>query len=455
MTRTTVALPGPLFSELCRWLDSSDEVAGVLTAKVVQDDVGTTLFARSLEAARPESYLSRHREGLELRSTGWLPRVRLARGDRAMALFVHTHPRGRAEFSRRDDAVDDALSEAFIEHTGQDLYGSLVVAGEPEAPTIAGRLRRTDGHGVPVDTVRIAGEGIRLIQTACVDQQPGEAFDRQVRALGSTGQATLGALRIGVVGTGGTGSAVGEQLLRLGVGHLVVIDDDVVTPPTVTRGYGTGIGDVGRPKVDVLVDLAERIGFGARVSAVKGNLRHREVALALRHCDVLFSCVDGHAGRIVLNRWAYYHLAPVVDVGVLVSSTAGVVKSIDARLTWLAPGTACLLCRGRIDPNLAYAEQLDPDERRRLAAQGYAPELAEPEPSVVPYTTLIASWATTELLHRLFGLADVAPTELLLRLTERSVRLNRRAPREGCFCSDREQWGAATAEPYLGLLWRN
>ena len=43
-----------------------------------------------------------------------------------------------------------------------------------------------------------------------------DVFDRQVRAFGADIQELLATLRIGIVGNGGTGSPVAEQLIRLG-----------------------------------------------------------------------------------------------------------------------------------------------------------------------------------------------------------------------------------------------
>jgi molybdopterin/thiamine biosynthesis adenylyltransferase len=452
MKRTALALPEPIWAELTSWLAEPAEVAAVLTARVIDDDAGTTLLGRALHRAPPDAYLEQRDNGLSLRSSGWLPAVRRSRHDDAMALFVHTHPRGRAVFSNYDDTVDAALWPAFVEHSGAPLYGSLVVAGTSEKPTVAGRTRAPYETSHSIDTVRIVGD--RLTIHPLVGDVPHEAaFDRQLRALGDAGQVVLGQLKVGVVGAGGTGSPVTEQLLRLGVGSIVVIDDDTVTPSTVARGYGSGVADIDRPKVEVLQALANRIGLGTVVDAVRGNIRDRRVAHTLRHCDVVFCCADGHAARLVLNRWSYRHLAPVIDVAVLVSSTNGTVTGVDGRITWLAPGTACLLCRGRIDPAMAYAEQLSPEERRRLAEQGYAPNLDEPQPSVVTFTTLIAGFAVTELLNRLFGLADAMPTEILLRINDRKTSLNRRAPRPGCFCSTPSAWGLGLQEPYLDLTW--
>ena len=452
MTNATLAIPEPLWTELSGWLDEDDEVAGILTARLIDDELGTTMLAGRLERAPEDAYVDRQRDGLSLRSVGWVPSVRRAAIEGEMAIFVHTHPGGTAEFSDRDDQVDDDLWPAFMPLTGVALYGAFLLAGLAEAPQLAGRLRRSDGSTQLLTKVRVVGNGLAIHQLG--QTCPVEAIhDRQLRALGHDGQQVLHGLRAGVVGVGGTGSPLAEQLIRLGVGSIVAIDDDEVTPSTVSRGYGSAAKDVGRPKVDVLADHVERIGLGTAVEPVHGNLRDRRVAERLRHCDVVFSCVDGHAARLVLNRWAYWHLAPVVDVAVLITSIGGTIASIDGRVTWLSPGTSCLLCRGRVDPTLAYAEQLDPDERRRLAQQGYAPELEEPQPSVVTYTTLMASIAATELLNRLFGLADTAPTELLVQLHARTTSMNRRRPRGGCFCGRPEAWGKGNAEPYLDLTW--
>ncbi len=451
MTTTTLAFSEPLRAELQSWLDDPNEVAGVLIARLVDDDRGVTLLARRLDRAPADTYLDRRPDRLSLRSTGWVPSVRAAADDGSVALFVHTHPGGPRAFSIHDDTVDDELHQAFMDLTGLPLYGALVLSGGHDRG-LAGRLRRRTGPPLPIDTFRTVGDRL-TIQIAHDDLGSNEIHDRQIRALGTAGQNILNSLRAGVVGAGGTGSPVLEQLTRLGLGHLVIIDDDTVTPSTVARGYGTTTADIGRPKVDVAADHIHRIGLGTTVKPVNGNLRERNVIATLDHCDIVFCCVDGHAPRILLNRWAYWQLAPVIDLAVLASSSHGTIDSIDARVTWLSPGAACLLCRGRIDPRLAHVEQLDPEERRRLAQQGYAPGLDEPEPSIVTYTSLVAAHATTELLNRLFGFATPEPTETLLQLHERAIRHNRRPARPGCFCADPTRWGQGTRDPYLDLTW--
>lgn len=440
------------WNELTKWLDNPLETAGVLTARVLSDDQGMTLLVRDLREASIDSYIERRGDRLSLSSLGWVNAVRGTRDDAAMAIFVHSHPRGPAEFSKADDAVDNELKKTFFEHSGFPMFGSFIIAGNKASPEFAGRLETPSAGEYKVDVVRVIGDGLTILRNENVaDATP--QYDRQVRALGIEGQGNIRNLRVGIVGAGGTGSAIAEQMIRLGVENLVIVDDDVVTPATISRGYGSHREDVGKTKVELLGRLAGEISLDAKVDAVYGNIQTEIVAKRLRHCDVIFCCADGHGARIVLNRMAYAQLSPVIDVAILISSSYAKVTGIDGRVTWLAPGASCLLCRSRIDAMLANAENLDPDERRRLAGQGYVPEIEDPQPSVVAYTTLMASFAVAELLNRMFSFSNVDPTEMIVRLLDRNISANRVPVRVGCFCDDREFYGRGEEEPYLGVTW--
>jgi ThiF family/Prokaryotic homologs of the JAB domain len=282
----TLALTSALWDELRGALDDEHETAGIIAARSVKgpraDDGSTSVvyLGRRLTWAPLDSYLERHSYGLELGSAGWVPAARAALADDSVPVFIHTHPRGRPEFSKRDDGVDARLLAALPAMGGGGTYVALVMAGTSQAPTAAARVYygSADPLPVPVDKIRVAGDAITLItrpgdcdaQTTAGED---ETFDRQIRMFGPAGQRALGALHVAVVGAGGTGSATAEQLTRLGVGALTIIDDDVVTGPTPTRGYGMTVADLGRPKAEVLAEHLRRTGLPARVRAVTAPLQ--------------------------------------------------------------------------------------------------------------------------------------------------------------------------------------
>jgi molybdopterin/thiamine biosynthesis adenylyltransferase len=180
------------------------------------------------------------------------------------------------------------------------------------------------------------------------------------------------------------------------------------------------------------------------------------VARALSSHDLIFGCTDDNAGRLVLSRLATYFLTPVIDIGVLLSSgEGGQLTGIDGRVTILSPGSACLVCRDRVDLARAAAELKTPEERKRLEDEGYAPALGGTEPAVVAFTTMVAAMAVNELLERLIGYGiDARPSEVLLRLHDREISGNCAQPRDSHYCnSSQGKWGAGEEQPFLGQLW--
>lgn len=86
--------------------------------------------------------------------------------------------------------------------------------------------------------------------------------------------------------------------------------------------------------------------------------------------------------------------------------------------------------------------------------QQYVPGLGDPDPSVVAFTTMIASLAVSELLDRLvhYGSTD-PPSEVVLRLHDRKLSLRSGLGQPGHYCVDQGVWGRGDTEPFLGLLW--
>ncbi|ENY82789.1 UBA/THIF-type NAD/FAD binding protein [Sphingopyxis sp. MC1] len=359
--------------------------------------------------------------------------------------------------SKYDRQVDRDISDLFQLRSGSAFYATLIASPQSDGFIFTGEITPEGGQAVPIDRVWSVGERWRLLQNFTRDTTaPATIFDRNVRAFGPDIQHVLGDLRVAIVGAGGTGSAVAEQLVRLGVRHLLLVDSDILSASNVTRVFGSTPREVGQPKVDVLRAHLMRIAPDLICSTIQGMVTVQSVAQALRSSDIVFGCTDDNAGRLVLSRLATFLLTPVIDVGVLLSSdSAGVLIGIDGRVTTLTPGAACLVCRNRVDMARAAAEMRTPEERQRLADEGYAPALGQVEPAVVAFTTAVAAAAVNELLDRLIGYGPPErPNETLLRLHEREISTNSAAPRPRHYCDMAQgKWGAGDEEPFLGQLW--
>jgi hypothetical protein len=260
---------------------------------------------------------------------------------------------------------------------------------------------------------------------------------------------------VAVVGCGGTGSAVAEQLVRLGVRRFRLVDPDRLSASNVTRVYGSKPVDVGRLKVDVLADHLSAIAPDAVIDSMPSSIAIEAVAREVGNVDVIFGCTDDNAGRLVLSRLSTYLVVPVFDCGVLLADRDGQIEGIYGRVTVLHPGVACLVCRRRIDLQRAAAEALTPAERQRREDEGYAPGLPGVEPAVVAYTTLVAATAVGEFLERLVGYGEApAPSEVLLRIHDREMSTNSQAPRSGHYCDPASgKLGRGITTPLLEQAW--
>lgn len=456
----TLVLPDFIADELRSAAHYSVETAGVLLARAVHTPAGDLrLLARELRWVAEDAYLLREAEALTIVSHGYVPALAAAQAGACVPIWLHTHPGegSSPKPSHHDEIVDEQLNDLFRLRSGSPYYGTLVVAHDHGHLRFAGHIESDDGHE---EISRLWVTGRRFGLTPNVMHEPRALpaqFDRNIRAFGGDVQHVLSDLRVAIVGTGGTGSAVAEQLVRLGVRHFQLFDPDTLTASNVTRVYGSFPDNIGRPKVDVVAEHLRRIAPDAEVTTCASMITVEETATALLDADIIFGCTDDNAGRLVLSRAASYLLTPVIDCGVLLSSgCGGRLEGIDARVTVLAPGTACLVCRGRIDLRRAAAEMLTPDEHRRLADEGYAPALTGVEPAVVAYTTQVAAAAVGELLERLIHYGpEPAPSEVLLRLHERELSTNDQQPRDRHYCHPSAgKLGLGLTEPFLEQTWQ-
>jgi molybdopterin/thiamine biosynthesis adenylyltransferase/proteasome lid subunit RPN8/RPN11 len=405
------------------------------------------LICHAVVPVAAEDYLRRERDGLTIQSQALTRISKLARHERLSVVFAHSHPNRFTDFSEQDDREEERLLPFLQARLPGHAHGTLVMTREG----FAGRVYAPER--MPAE-VMVVGARFRLFN-GDVTRPISAAFDRQVRAFGSDIQRILNGLHIGIVGLGGTGSPVAEQLVRLGVGHLTLFDHDCFDSTNINRVYGATLDDVGAPKVLIAKRHLDRIGLPTQIEAIQESITKEAAALRLRGCDVIFGCTDKQIPRAILMQLALKYSLPVLDLGVLIDSKDACIQSIYGRITTLFPGEACLYCRGRISSEIMRLEALPPHERANQIREGYAPELEGPAPAVIAFTTAVASFAVAELLHRLTGFmgGERASSEILINFDQSRIRTNRVEPREACLCADDSQWGRGDEVPFLGLTW--
>ncbi|WP_045824977.1 ThiF family adenylyltransferase [Williamsia herbipolensis] len=457
-----------VYSELISMAKGPVESAAVLLARVDDEGTATQIVVTAVHPVPEYAYHVRTDRSLEVSSDGYMPALAAAETQGAVAIWVHTHPGDGAKVapSRHDLQVNSELLPVFALRSSPAAYGWMVLGHQDGHLSFTGALEFENGAAHPVTRMSVVGARFqRIVAQDNRDRPAGreesgheanlpDLFDRNIRALGTEVQKVINDLTLAVVGAGGTGSAVAEQLVRLGARHIVLIDPDTLSASNTTRVYGSTPADVGRHKVDVLADHLARIAPDLDVRTVVGSITKQSVARLLAEADVVFGCTDDNAGRLRLSRLPYYYLIPVIDCGIkLDSDTDDIISGIFGRVTIVYPGTACLLCRDRVDTAMADAEVRTAEEHGKLMKEGYAPALPGVEPALVPFTTMTAAWAVSEFLERLIGYGeDPSPSELLMLIHERRISGNAQRPTVGHYC-DPDTDLEYDRDMFLGMNW--
>jgi hypothetical protein len=415
------------------------------------------LLVREVVPVRSDEIISASSSHMEIAPQSFMRAMKLANTKHLSFVFVHSHPYGPAGHSPQDDTTEASLFRtAYTRIAGRTIHASIVFSGIDQPQ---GRVWHPDGSASSIDVIRVIGNRFRFIHRIQLNNGSTEIFDRQVRAFGTEVQQLLAALRIGIVGNGGTGSAVAEQLIRLGAGRLSLFEGQTLEASNVTRVYGSRLGDVDQLKGRIIERLAKEIGFGTEVTVFPKHITDPETAKALRDCDVIFGCTDDEWGRSILSKLAVDYYIPVLDMGVKIDSNEGTIVSVQGRVTTLVPGAACLFCRGRISAEGVRAqviESCNPEQAEELRRQQYVPELQGNAPAVIAFTSAVASTAISELLHRLTGFmgSDRVSSEVIHFFDQSRMRTNHLTPTPDCYCGDKERWGLGDQQPFLGMLWQ-
>jgi molybdopterin/thiamine biosynthesis adenylyltransferase len=354
------------------------------------------LIVHDVRHPHPRDYLDRSPLSAQLTPEYVFETVNRARRTGSSLVFMHTHPFDDfvPAFSRVDDAGERRLID-FVERRIPDReHGAIVVS----PGGIAARKLGTAESA----TVLSVGKKLRIENGLVTD--PAGRFDRQVRAFGAEGQATIAALKIGIVGLGGTGSLTVQQLAHLGVRDFLLIDFDSVDTTSLNRLVGATRGDVGTPKVEVARRAILAIDSDATVRMVGRDIADDHVAQELLDRDLIFGCTDSHASRTILGQIAYQYLIPVIDIGVSLSVRGGRLAKITGRAQLLSPGLPCFSCLELLDGETIRREMLSPEQR---AADPYIEGAHEPQPSVISLNATMSSLAVSMFL----GTATDAPLE--------------------------------------------
>ncbi|MGC4033247.1 MAG: ThiF family adenylyltransferase [Tepidisphaeraceae bacterium] len=190
--------------------------------------------------------------------------------------------------------------------------------------------------------------------------------------LGPDAEANIRRAVVGVVGLGGGGSHIVQQLAHIGFKNYVVYDPDIVEESNLNRLVGATEHDVELSTPKVVVAKRQIVGLQPDADVIPVSKRWQDEAGPLRGCDIIFGCLDGFAERRELETCARHYLVPLIDIGMDVNRAGDEPPRMAGQVIVSMPGHPCLTCVGFLN------EATLAREAARYGAAGPRPQVIWP-----------------------------------------------------------------------------
>ena len=173
-------------------------------------------------------------------------------------------------------------------------------------------------------------------------------FSRQ-SFLGADSDSIFAQARVGLVGLGGGGSHIAQQLAHLGFLNFVIYDGDIIEDSNLNRLVGGTEIDVEMKKPKV--SIAERVirGVSSQANIEQIQSRWQDNPQPLQTCDIVFGCVDGFLQRWELQVFSRRFCVPYIDIGLDVHNVGDEGPQMRGQVILTVPGGPCMKCIHFVD----------------------------------------------------------------------------------------------------------
>ncbi len=397
------------WARIMEWMlcDGEEHLAFVLARFEI---VGRNIILREQDLVIIEDYEleAKGRLGLELKLPTLIKMMNLTTRSNTILIEIHSHPFSfnGVDFSSIDTDGQEAMMSYMADAVSAKAYGALVIG----AGSVKGRLLFPNSKPQMIHQIKLVGTNVTNLsadgrQRNTVEENlDRDKYHRQALALGVEGNKAIQNVRAAIVGLGGIGSLVNQQLAHLGLSQITYIDDDFLEKSNLNRVIGTTRADIGKAKVELASRYARKINPDLKTKIIQKNIKAEESIAALKNCDVIFGCMDTDSGRLILSELASAYLIPYIDAAVGITVEKGKITESGGRVLVWSPDHPCLNCANEIDMRVAAEELESKQEREFRKRHGYVTGVNVPEPAVISLNGTIASMAVTEYLVMFSGI---------------------------------------------------
>jgi hypothetical protein len=324
-------------------MHAGERVGFLFTQSKSLDEKTILVIATKYQPVADEDYIEDSSVGAKIGSNAIRTAMQTVRKTKSGCFHVHLHEHsGKPVPSGTDRKGLPGVVESLSNIAAGEAIGILILSQDNFFSAV--QLNNHAGL-LPADLITVVGFPMEFHYNTVKRPRKTKVFDRQ-SFLGSNSQLLFENVRIGIVGYGGGGSHVGQQLAHIGVRHPYVFDEDFIEDSNLNRLVGGRWKDVlGKlAKISIAKRVIKSIFPSAKVTAVKN--RWQDSPEILQQCDLVAGCVDTYAERQQLEAECRRYLIPYVDIGMDIYQSQEQAPSMSGQIMLSLPGMPCFWCYG-------------------------------------------------------------------------------------------------------------
>lgn len=320
------------------------ERVGFLFTKATQ--VSSTMVIVTCYEYQPiddQHYIRDKSVGAKVNSTAIRNAMQIILDESCGCFHVHLHDHtGRTSPSGTDQRSLPPVVQGFSNANNEQAHGILILSSD----SFYGSVKyKNEQSFISPQLVSVIGYPMKLIYGNNPKKSSTKMFDRQ-SFLGSNSQFLFENIRVCIVGYGGGGSHIGQQLAHIGVKNITVFDDDVIEDTNLNRLIGGWFSDIKKAtlKVSIAKRVIEKIFPKANVQCIKDRWQNKPEGL--QQCDIVIGCVDSYSERQQLEAECRRYLIPYIDIGMDIHSGEENTPYMSGQIILSMPGMSCMRCVG-------------------------------------------------------------------------------------------------------------